>query len=340
MKPFLIAVGILIVSLLGFGLYRQANISKHVVVVYSPHPSPLLEAINKQFEEKYPDIQVQLVHGATTQLEDRVRSERANPMGDVIYGGDVGTYIQLKKDKLLKPMILAVGPQIPAVMKDPDGCWHAPYKLPGVFFYNKQLVSPENAPQDWNDLLKPEWKADMMFLNPTQSGTARTFYIALIDVWGEEKAFDFFKKMDEQLNHQYVSSSEKLFGAISRGEAKVGLWHEAGVLNFIHNKKMPFEIVYPASGTYMNPEPIAIIANAPHPDAAQKYVEFVFEEPTLEFAAHFTMKRPTREDFPLDKLPVQLRKIPKTFPIDWTAIGDKGNAWLQKWNEEVWYKKF
>jgi iron(III) transport system substrate-binding protein len=339
MKNFLIIVGLVVAGLLGFGVYRQMTSVKNVVVIYTPHPADFVEGINKRFEAQYPEIKVQMVRAKTTELEDRIRSEKANPMGDVMFGGDVGTYIQMKRNSLIQPATLTAAKQLPADMQDKEGYWFAPYRYLGIFFYNNTLVTPEQAPKDWDDILQPNWKSAIMFLNPTQSGTARTFFISLMSVWGEGKAFDYFKKLDTQLDGKYVASPDKMFGSIARGEAKVGLWLEADILKFITHKKMPFGIVYPSSGTYMCPEPIAVIKNAPHADAAQKYMNFVFENDALEFAANAAMKRPTKQDFPKDKLPAPLQTTPKAFPIDWSAIGDKGTAWLQKWSEEVWHKK-
>lgn len=103
------------------------------VVVYSPHPSEFMEGINKRFEEKNPNIKIQMVRAKTTELEDRIRSEKANPLGDVMYGGDVGTFIQMKRSKLIQPMAITAASQLPPDMKDPEGYWHAPYRLFGNF---------------------------------------------------------------------------------------------------------------------------------------------------------------------------------------------------------------
>jgi iron(III) transport system substrate-binding protein len=339
MKKFLIAVAVIVVVFIGFGVYRQNTSVKNVVVIYTPHHSDFMENLNKLFEAKYPDITVQLVRGNTTQMEERIRSEKTNPMGDVMFGGDVNTYIQLKKSGLLQPMTLSVADKLPFEMKDSENYWFAPYRVTGIFFYNNTLVTPEQAPKDWDELLKPEWKGSVTMLNPTQSGTARTFCISLIKVWGKEKAFEFLQKLNDQLEGQYVASQDKLFAALTRGEAKVSLWHEADILKMKYKKNMPFNIVYPASGTYINPEPIAVIAGAPHKEAAQKYVEFIFEVPSLELTAGTYMNRPTRTDFPKDKLPDYLQNDPKAFSIDWASIGEQGKKWLQEWSEEIWHKK-
>lgn len=338
MKKILIVLGIIVVlgSVLGF--YRQTTIPKHVVVVYTPMFGEFMDSMNKLFEETYPDITVQTVRASTTVLEDRIRSEKMNPLGDVMFAGDLPTYLQLKKHKLIQPVEVATADKIPVGMKDPDKTWHAMYQLPGVMFYNDTLVTAAQAPKDWKDLIAPEWKDSVLIRNPTQSGTARAFYLALIKAWGEATAFDFFKKLDTQMDGKYVASNDKLLMAIVRGEAKLSVLNEADILMAHNNKKMPLAVAYPSSGAFVMPEPIALIAGAPHAEAGQKYINFIMTLPALELAANKFYKRPTRSDYPKDKLPKEFQAPLKALPVDWISIGDQGTVWLQKWSDEIWFK--
>lgn len=339
MKKLLVVIGVVVAIGIGIGVYRQLTSAKNVVVVYTPMFDGFMKGVNALFEAQYPEIKVQTVRGSTTNLEDRIRSEKANPMGDVMFAGDLPTYLQLKKHKLIQPVAVASADKIPATMRDPDKMWHAVYQIPGVIFYNNTLITPSLAPKDWKDLLDPKWKGAVLIRNPTQSGVARAFYLALITAWGEDGAFDFFKKLDVQMDNNYVASNEKLLMAIVHGEGKISVLNEADVWMAKYEKKFPFSVVYPESGAFVIPEPIAMIAGAPHPDAAQKYIDFILDFPAYEFAASKYYKRPARTDFPKDKLPKELQTPVKALSVDWLSIGDQGTAWLQKWSEEVWHKK-
>jgi iron(III) transport system substrate-binding protein len=339
MKKMLVSLGVIVALGVMFGVYRQSAIPESVVVVYTPLFSEFMDSMNKLFEETYPDIKVQTVRGSTTVLEDRIRSEKTHPLGDVMFAGDLPTYMQLKKHNLIQPINVANAENIPAGMKDTDKTWYAMYQLPGVVFYNDGLVTAAQAPKDWKDLIAPEWKGAVSIRNPTQSGTARAFYLSLIMAWGEEAAFDFFKKLDAQMDGNYVASNDKLMMAIVRGEAKISVLNEADILLAHNDKKLPLSVVYPSSGAFVMPEPIALIAGAPHAEAGQKYINFVLSFPALELAAHKFYKRPTRMDYPKDKLPKEFQTPLKALPVDWLSIGDQGTAWLEKWSEEVWHKK-
>lgn len=339
MRAFFILMGVIVAAGLGFGIHRQANLSRHVVVVYTPTQTHFFADINHLFETLHPDIQVQTVHASTTQLEERIHAEKDRPIGDVMFAGDLATYLQLKKCELIQPVEMSLSERLPAGMKDPDRTWYAVYELPGVIFYNDTLVDADRAPKDWEDLVRPEWKDAVLIRNPTQSGVARAFYMALIAAWGEARAFDFFRQLDRQMERNYAASNDKLMAAIVRGEAKISIMNEADIWIARNEKKYPLAVSYPASGAFVTPEPVAMIAGAPHPEAARKYMEFLMDFPALELAATRYYKRPARTDYPKQKLPAEIQRPVKALPVDWLAIGDQGTAWLQKWSDEVWHKK-
>ncbi len=339
MKTILGMTAVIVGLGIGFGVYRQANLYRHVVVVYTPSQSNFTADINRLFEEGHPGIKVQTVLASTTQLEDRIHAEKDHPLGDVMFAGDLATYLQLKKHGLIQPVNLADADKLPINMKDPDKTWHAVYELPGVIFYNDRLVDASRAPRDWEDMLRPEWKGDVLIRNPMHSGVARAFYMALIQAWGEVRAFDFFRKLDAQMDGNYAVSNDKLLGAVTRGEAKISIMNEADIWMARNEMRESLAVSYPLSGAFVTPEPVAMITGAPHPEAARKYMEFLMGFPALELASVRYYKRPARTDYPKQKLPPEIRAPVRALPVDWISIGDQGTAWLRKWSDEVRHKK-
>lgn len=339
MRTFFILMGMIVAAGLGFGIHRQMNLSRHVVVVYTPTRDNFFTDINHLFEELHPDIKVQTVHASTSQLEDRIHAEKDRPLGDVMFAGDLVTYLQLKEHGLIQPVDIIASDKLSAGMKDPDKTWYAVYELPGVIFYNDGLVDAAHAPRDWEDLIRPEWKDAVLIRNPLHSGVARALYIALIQVWGEARAFEFFRQLDAQLGGNYAATNDILLAAIVRGEAKISIMNEADIWIERNEKKYPLAVAYPSSGAFVTPEPVAMIAGAPHPESARKYMEFLMDFPALELASARYYKRPARTDYPKKKLPPEIQTPVKALPVDWLSIGDQGTAWLQKWSVEVWHKK-
>lgn len=339
MKWVLIIIGIIVATGVGLGIYRQANLSRHVVVVYTPTRDNFFTDINRLFEELHPDLKVQIVHASTTQLENRITSERDRPLGDVMFAGDLATYLQLKKHGLIQPIDIALAEKLPEGMKDPDKTWYAVYELPGVIFYNDNLIDAAHAPRDWGDLVLPKWRDAVLIRNPLHSGVARALYIALIQVWGEARAFEFFRQLDDQMEGNYAATNDRLLAAIIRGEAKISIMNEADIWIERNEKRYPLAVIYPQSGAFVTPEPVAMITGAPHPEAARKYMEFLMGFPALELASTRYYKRPARTDYPKKMLPPEIQKSVKALSVDWLDIGDQGTIWLQKWSDRVWHKK-
>lgn len=339
MKPFFIMIAVIVGVGIGFGVYRQMNLSKHVVVVYTPTYDNFIADINRLFEELHPDYKVQTVHASTSQLEALISSEKDKPLGDVMFAGDLATYLQLKKNGLIQPVEISHSDKLPMGMKDPDKTWYAVYEFPIVIFYNDSLVDAAHAPKDWGDLVNPEWKDAVLIRNPTESGVARAFYLSLIQAWGEERAFDFFHRLNAQMGGNYATTNDKLLAAIIRGEAKVSVMNEADIWIARNEKRYPLSVAYPKSGSFVTPEPVAMIAGAPHPEAAREYMEFLLGFPALELASNRYYKRPARTDYPKKMLPPEIQESVKTLSVDWLAIGDQGTVWLQKWSDEVLRKK-
>ena len=63
-----------------------------------------------------------------------------------------------------------------AKYKDAEGRWFGEILLPEVIMYNNKALTPEQAPKDWDDLLKPEWKDKIIIRDVAASGTMRSIY--------------------------------------------------------------------------------------------------------------------------------------------------------------------
>ena len=92
------------------------------------------------------------------------------------------------------------------------------------FGYNPEVMAKKKLPipQCWKDLLKPEYKDEIQIANPNTSGTAYTTLASLVQMWGEEPAFDYLKKLHKNVN-QYVRSGAAPIKAAARGETAIGV---------------------------------------------------------------------------------------------------------------------
>ena len=80
------------------------------------------------------------------------------------------------------------------------------YSGPLGFGYNTELLAKKKlaVPRSWADLLKPEYKGEIQVANPASSGTAYTMIATLVQLMGEDKAFDYLKALHSNIGHLHA----------------------------------------------------------------------------------------------------------------------------------------
>ena len=77
------------------------------------------------------------------------------------------------------------------------------------FASNGKLLKEKNLepPKSWNDLLKPEYRGQIVMPNPKTSGTGYTLLASMFQLRGEEDALEYMKKLDKQIKTYQRSGS-------------------------------------------------------------------------------------------------------------------------------------
>jgi putative spermidine/putrescine transport system substrate-binding protein len=190
---------------------------------------------------------------------------------------------------LLQPYKVATWDSIPDDAKDPDGNWYGDYYGVMSFMVNMDIV--ENVPQDWADLLKPEYKS-MVAL----SGDPRVSNQAIQAVFASGLAnggtldnarpgLDFFADVNAGGNFVPLVANN---GLVAKGEVPVRLTWDYNALagrdsffvdpNDPTTANPPVEVVIPATGRFAGVYVQAISAYAPHPNAAKLWMEYLYSD--------------------------------------------------------------
>jgi putative spermidine/putrescine transport system substrate-binding protein len=252
-----------------------------------------------------------------------------------------------KEQGLLQPYKVATWDSIPDAVKDADGYWYGNYYGTLAFEVNADVV--KNIPQDWSDLLKPEYKGQV-----TISGDPTSSSQAIHSVWaaaiGNGASLDdptpgleFFKQLAESGN---LIATPFSIAAMDKGETPISLRWDYNALSHRDASKdiAKIEVVYPKSGSIAGVYLNGINAYAPRPHAARLWQEFIYsDEGQLIFLSGYAtpirfedMKK--RRVIPADlmaKLPVSDIKV--AFPS--VADISKALARIQSgWPEIVGFK--
>ena len=99
-------------------------------------------------------------------------AEKANPVADVTYLGGIAAD-PAKDAGVLAPYKPKGSEKIPADLKDPEGYWFTIHSGTLGLFINKQALGSKPVPQSWSDLLKPEYKGLVGYLDPTSAAVGQ-----------------------------------------------------------------------------------------------------------------------------------------------------------------------
>lgn len=231
------------------------------------------EHVAKLFEAAYPGIKVEVHRTGSQRVLQRVMQELAANIknADVIHTSDAGHFVLLKSKNLLMKYPPKGVDAFPAGFKDPDGYYYGLRATISVIAYNTKALPAAEAPKNWKDLLAPKWKGKLVTAHPGYSGIIATHVLALSNLYG----WDYFRQL-AQNSVMIVQSAVDPAGIVASGERLVAV--NGGEYTFYQTKKKgnPLEIVYPKEGVPLIVSPSAIMAAAPHPNAAKLFTDFTF----------------------------------------------------------------
>lgn len=330
----LIALCAITFAPIGGSFAGTADLEKKVVV-YSTHGESLLELVADEFE-KETGVKVDFIN-LKGELADRVRAEKANPQSDVMYGAPSSVFLELKGEELFAPCHPSWAGQIDPLFKDAEGYWFGTIQTPVLMFFNRELISREQAPKDWSDLVKPQYKNLLVFRNALSS-SARATYSSLLQQYEKqndlESGWTFLKGVDANTKRYYGSGSLQ-FQAIGRKEAAISFAVLNSVIDNKINNHMPLEIIDAKSGSPVITDGIALIKGAKHPNAGKAFLEFAGSPKIQSLLANRFNRLPTHPAAIADA-PKWMGEIQfKVMDVDWGTLSARQSPWMQKWDSEV-----
>lgn len=311
------------------------------LTVYCSVQNAVCETMTKRFAEQF-QVDTQFVHGGTGTIFSKINAEKANPQADIWYGGTIEPHFQAGELGLLEPYRspkqAETLPQFSAVINSPRGeTTSIAYMLVLGLGINtdklKQLgIAP---PTRWEDLLDPRLKGEVQLPDPRTSGTTYTFITTLSSLWGEEKAFDYLKKLNENVS-QYVKSS-LVTSNLSRGESSV-------TVGFVHGyatekeKGAPVEAVIPVGQVGHALGGVSILKNARNPENAKRFMDWVLSKEAQEipWREHGVYQTPT--NIHAEVAPQSTKADALDFVhIDYDRFGssEEGKRLIERWVSEI-----
>jgi iron(III) transport system substrate-binding protein len=224
-------------------------------------------------------IRVAQTHKATGEAAALLRAEAANPKTDIWWGGTGDPFLQAAELGLLEPYR-------PAYLAELHGWSVRQYAMTqnmvGGFYtsaigfgFNTDVLKKKNLPQPrcWSDLVKPQYKGEIEISHPATSGTAYTVLAGLVQMMGEEPAFDYMKKLHRNVSN-YTRSGQAQAPNVAKGEVGIGVSFIFGFEKW-RLTGYPVTTAAPCEGTSYEIGGIALVKGSRNAANAKRYYDWL-----------------------------------------------------------------
>lgn len=254
------------------------------VTQYSSNDLSLATQLAKRFEAKYPGISVQLERSGAERNYQRISQEYASNLkvADTVTSSDISYLVRWKETGWITPYVTAEAMAFAADAREPDGFYTKETFSLMIPAYNTRLVKPEEAPKSWTDLLDPKWKGKMVKAHPGYSGNIMTGTYAVAKMLG----WEYYEKLARQQIMQ-VQSAVDPANRCAQGERMVAADGSENAAFRTMKAGGPIAPVYPTEGSPVVPVGLAIMAAAPHPNAARLLAHFVLSPEGQQILADY-----------------------------------------------------
>ena len=257
------------------------------LVVYGSCEEEYLSAATQHFEELY-GIKTTYQRLSTGEVQAKIEEENGNPSADVWFGGTTDPYNVVASEGLLEAYAAENAAHLTGPMyKHADNYWFGIYKGILGFMVNQEELDRMGiaAPQDWADLLKPEYKDLIWLSNYNTAGTAKLVINTMIQKYGHDEGIQYLVDLDKNIE-VYTKSGSGPSKNVGTGECVVGIgFLHDGITQILDNGYDNIALVIPSSGTSFEIGATAIFKGAAHPNAAKLWIEYALSPECVELGA-------------------------------------------------------
>ena len=209
----------------------------------------------------------------------QILAEKSNPVGDIGYFG-VTFGMKAKTQDALEPYKPAKWEQVAPGLKDADGYWTTIHSGTLGLFVNKEALGGKPVPACWKDLLKPDYKGMVGYLDPSSAAVGYVGAVAInMALGGTAANFDpaitFFKALRK---NDPIVPKQTSYARVVSGEVPILLDYDFNAYRAKYSEKGNFEFVIPCEGSVVFPYVVGLVKNAPNKDKAKKVLDYLLSD--------------------------------------------------------------
>ena len=238
--------------------------------------SQVVQPLQAGFRKKY-GIDVNFVSVGSQEAAVRMLTEgRVGAIKADIFDGS-SPFEPVSAAGLIAPYKPQEAAGYPDDFKDPEGLWTAQMVQITGPAINTPMVTPEEAPKKFNDLLDPRWKGAMAWSDSEEIAGPPGFIGNVLMTMGQDKGMDFLKKLAEQKIANIPSNFRVVLDQAIAGQYPMVL----SVFNYhtaiSRAQGAPVEWIALERST-LTVGTLSLLKNSPHPNAGKLFYEYCLSE--------------------------------------------------------------
>ena len=265
-----------------------ARNSEESIVICASSEQYRNDALQELLTERFPDYNIVVMYMSTGKAAAKVYAEGSGTDIDMLVGLETG-YLNKVKGSLADISGASSIPYVDGLMpSDNENRWVIWERQAGSIIVNREILDKYglDAPQTYEDLLKPEYRGLIAMPDPKSSGTGYFFYKNWVNLWGDEAALAYVDQLHGNLK-QFTESGSGPIKLLKQGEVAIGLALTFQAVSEI-NEGQPFEIIYPESGSPYSLTGTALIEGHQEKPGVREVYEFICNDCLVYDKTHFS----------------------------------------------------
>jgi len=271
------------------------------------------------FKKRYPQVEMTYNDIGSAATVIALEKARNRPQADTAYYFAASAVDAVAKD-VVAPFKPVNFDKLPDVFRHPEGKWFTIHSLTIAFVVNTKLV--KNVPQSWADLLKPEYKNTVVYLDPRSAGVGQVLTFAAAygnggSVENVTPGIEYLGKLHKAGNVLRVIGTTP-YAQFVKGEIPIWISYENDGLKAKYTDGLGdnVAVVIPKEGSVAAPYGISLVKNGPNPNAGKLWLNFIMSDTGQGiFAQGFV--RPSVPGIKLpDNVVDKLPPAPQVKPLD------------------------
>lgn len=266
-------ISILIISL--FLLVTGCSSNENRIVIYTSMEEERNQVLKEQLKEAFPGEDIVVQYMATGNSAAKIKNEGSNVEADIILDLETAHMVNVENNFAdLSDIDTSI--YLDGINTSNNYLTWIKYTMNLII--DKDYFAEHNLsiPKTYEDLLKEEYKDLIAMPDPKTSGTGYAFYLNAVNIMGEDKAIDYFKKLKNNLR-EFTTSGSGPTNLLKQGEIAIALGMTAQGVEAI-NEGYNFQIVELETGSPYNTTSCGIIKGKENKANIKEVFQWLIED--------------------------------------------------------------